>query len=341
MDALSLVLPAATIANPGANGADPSALDASGAAAPVDFATLLAAGLMPQAPASVLPVSPAAVQDADPAEKAEGDEALADASATPLAALPIALHGAVSAHASVASKDAAGEALPDGTDAAAATTAANGKPGADIAAEAATLAGAAQIELARSVEHDANAPEVPAAAEAVHGAAAEPSTSLGHLLHLGSTEKLAAPQPSAMLEVAAPVDGPDFAAALSQQVVWMAGKDAQVAELRINPPELGPVEVRLHISGDDAVVQFASAHAEVRSAIEAAIERLRESMAQAGVQLGQTSVSAESFREQSAQHSGGGKHSNGYRTGAERADPQWAPTAIAGAVRRGLVDLFA
>jgi flagellar hook-length control protein FliK len=341
MDALSLVLPAATIANNGANGADAGALDARGDAAPVDFATLLAAGLIPQDAASVLPVAPAAVEDPEQVEKPQSDEALAEAGATPLAALPIALHNPAGRHGSGASGDAAAV-LPHAADAAAATTPANGKPGAHIAAEAATIAGAtAQTGLTKLVEHETHPLEAGSAAEAVRDAPAESSASLGHLIHLGATEKSATAQPSAMLEVAAPVHGPDFAAALSQQVVWMADKDAQVAELRINPPELGPVEVRLHISGDDAVVQFASAHAEVRSAIEAAIDRLRESLAQAGVQLGQTSVSAESFREQNAQYAGAGEQRNGYRTGAEHTEAQWEPTPIASGVRRGLVDLFA
>jgi flagellar hook-length control protein FliK len=142
-----------------------------------------------------------------------------------------------------------------------------------------------------------------------------------------------------MLEVAAPVKSPDFAQALSQQVVWMADKDAQIAQLRINPPELGPVEVRLQISGDEAVVQFASAQAEVRSAIEAALTRLRESMAEAGIQLGDASVSAESFRERGTDQSG--TERSGYRNDAQPAEPAWTPTAIATGVRRGLVDLFA
>jgi flagellar hook-length control protein FliK len=339
MDALSLVLPAAPIANNGANGADAGAQDASGDAAPVDFAALLAAGLVPQDAASVLPVAPAEVQAADKPAKPEGDEALADVSATPLAALPIALQSPAGAHGSAASKDAARATLTNAAAPSAAATAGNGKPGAHVAAEAATIAGAAaQNSLTKLVEQETL--ETGNAADAVQGAPAEPNASLGHLLHLGAAEPAAA-RPSAMLEVAAPVHGPDFAAALSQQVVWMADKDAQVAELRINPPELGPVEVRLHISGDDAVVQFASAHAEVRSAIEASLDRLRESMAQAGVQLGQTSVSAESFRDQSAQGSGAGEHRKGYRTVVEQTDPQWTPAPIASGVRRGLVDLFA
>ena len=102
-------------------------------------------------------------------------------------------------------------------------------------------------------------------------------------------------QPSALLEVQAPVSEPGFAQALSRQVVWMVDKDAQVAELRINPPELGPVEVRLTLTHDSAAAEFVSPHAEVRAAIENAIVRLRESMAEAGIQLGEASVSAESF----------------------------------------------
>jgi flagellar hook-length control protein FliK len=121
----------------------------------------------------------------------------------------------------------------------------------------------------------------------------------------------------------------------------MADKDAQVAELHINPPDLGPVEVRLHLSGDEASVQFTSAHAEVRSAIESSIARLREAMAQAGIQLGDASVSAESFRQQTAHHSGSGAGRPGYRAAAEPGERAWSRTPIAEGVRRGLVDLFA
>src|SRR5688572_23624046 len=48
MDALSLVLPAATIPNPGANSGDTGAFDVHGEPVAADFAALLAAGLLPQ-----------------------------------------------------------------------------------------------------------------------------------------------------------------------------------------------------------------------------------------------------------------------------------------------------
>lgn len=144
---------------------------------------------------------------------------------------------------------------------------------------------------------------------------------------------------SALLEVAAPVSEPGFADALSRQVVWMVDKDAQVAELRINPPELGPVEVRLTLSGDEAQAQFVSAHAEVREAIENALVRLREALAQAGIQLGEASVSAESFANQAQRDSATARQQYGddrqqHNSAAQSNDARTS-------ARRGLVDVFA
>jgi flagellar hook-length control protein FliK len=285
-----------------------------------------------------VPGTPAA-QATERAPEDEKAALSAEAPETPLAALHAALHSTVIAHAPGASHDE--HAAASSPSLAASLDAARGKDGTDVAAHAATIAGAGEADpLPMALDGDARPGEAPAPGDALQSASTDASAPLGHLL-LGGTEKTQAAQPSAMLEVAPPVDGPEFAQALSQQVVWMADKDAQVAELRINPPELGPVEVRLQLSGDEAVVQFASAHAEVRSAIEAAVARLRESMAQAGIQLGETSVSAESFREQ-AGHSWGHEQSRaGYGQGGERTEPSWTPSAIAHGVRRGLVDLFA
>ena len=148
-------------------------------------------------------------------------------------------------------------------------------------------------------------------------------------------------QPSALLEVQAPVSEPGFAQALSRQVVWMVDKDAQVAELRINPPELGPIEVRLTLTQDSAVAEFVSPHAEVRAAIENAIVRLRDAMAEAGIQLGEASVSAESFSQRADAEASSRQTRDGYREspvdgrGADRSNESTVT------LRRGLVDVFA
>ena len=54
----------------------------------------------------------------------------------------------------------------------------------------------------------------------------------------------------------------------------------------------------MNIDKGHATAAFVSANAEVRDALESALPRLREMFASAGIALGQTSVSAESFSQQ-------------------------------------------
>lgn len=76
-------------------------------------------------------------------------------------------------------------------------------------------------------------------------------------------------------------------------IVRSAREGLDIAEIRIEPPELGPVGIRLSVAPDattPVTVHFVSAHAAVRDAIEAALPRLREMMAEAGLTLGEATV---------------------------------------------------
>ncbi|MDC8444839.1 MAG: flagellar hook-length control protein FliK [Nitrosomonas sp.] len=97
------------------------------------------------------------------------------------------------------------------------------------------------------------------------------------------------------------MDQPRWSNEFAQKIVWLAHQQHQVAELRLNPAHLGPVEIMLSLSGDNgtqASAQFVSPHLAVREAIEAALPRLREMMAESGIQLGDVMVGAESFQRQ-------------------------------------------
>ncbi len=125
-----------------------------------------------------------------------------------------------------------------------------------------------------------------------------------------------APAPVAVLE--ARVGGSGWDQGLGDKLVWMAGRKQQVAELHLNPPDLGPLKITLTLNHDQASAQFVSAHAPVREAIEAAMPRLREMLADSGITLGQANVSTGGFREQ--------------------AQPQHAPRAYAGEPVAAAVD---
>jgi flagellar hook-length control protein FliK len=88
--------------------------------------------------------------------------------------------------------------------------------------------------------------------------------------------------------------GNDF----SQKITWMATQQDQHAELHLNPAQLGPVDVVIKVSGDQATAQFTSAHAAVREVIEQSIPKLREMLADNGIMLGNTTVSDQAPREQ-------------------------------------------
>lgn len=88
------------------------------------------------------------------------------------------------------------------------------------------------------------------------------------------------------------VGTPAWDQALGQKVVWMVAGAQQSAALTLNPPDLGPLQVVLNVSNGQADASFYADQAEVRQALEAALPKLRDMMSQAGVELGQTSVSA-------------------------------------------------
>jgi flagellar hook-length control protein FliK len=80
--------------------------------------------------------------------------------------------------------------------------------------------------------------------------------------------------------------------ALGQKVVWMAKGMEQTATLTLNPPELGPMQVTVNVSNNQATANFFAHQPEVRHALEASMPRLRDMLNEAGIQLGQSSVSA-------------------------------------------------
>lgn len=146
------------------------------------------------------------------------------------------------------------------------------------------------------------------------------------------------------LQLATPLREPAWQAEFGQKIVWMATNERQNAQLTLNPPQMGPIEISLSVKNEQATAVFVSANPEVREAIESALPRLREMLAGVGVELGQTNVSAESFRQAQDQQQGG-RSQGGVEGGNGRVeDPSMALSGSSGDVRHrgnGLVDTFA
>lgn len=112
-------------------------------------------------------------------------------------------------------------------------------------------------------------------------------------------------------ELLPPVGGAGWDDALGQKVVWMAKGMEQTATLTLNPPDLGPMQVTVNVSNNQATANFVVHQPEVRHALEASMPRLREMLNEAGIQLGQSSVSAGMPNQGSfdqARQGGSGRH---------------------------------
>lgn len=80
--------------------------------------------------------------------------------------------------------------------------------------------------------------------------------------------------------------------AISQKVVWMLGAQEQSATLTLNPPDMGPLQVVIHVHNDQADTTFISDNPEVRQVLQDGMDNLREKMSESGIQLGQANVSS-------------------------------------------------
>ena len=157
--------------------------------------------------------------------------------------------------------------------------------------------------------------------------------------------------PQAAAAVAVPADKltgrvgtPTWDQQLGQKVVWMAAGGDQSATLTLNPPDLGPVQVVLTVTNDQADAAFMSAQPEVRQALEAAMPRLREMMSEAGIAFGSATVSAGTPEQQNngERAASGERRGNGQGGGVSGGEIAIAPAA-GGRSRPSLsaVDTFA
>lgn len=112
------------------------------------------------------------------------------------------------------------------------------------------------------------------------------------------TGSSAANQPaSATQTIATPLASPAWGEDFSQKISWMVSQKNQVAELHLNPPNLGPLDVVLKMSDTQATALFTSPHAAVREAVENALPKLRELLADNGIMLSNATVGDQSPRD--------------------------------------------
>jgi flagellar hook-length control protein FliK len=138
----------------------------------------------------------------------------------------------------------------------------------------------------------------------------QPGTQAGNdtALNFNSLSMLSGGASRADVTVATPApvsvtpQNPAWTQQVGERIQWMVNQQMQKAEIRLDPPELGSLEVRVVMQKDHAQVSFAAPHIQVRDALEAAIPRLREMLMDQGLNLADVDIGQHSFAEQQQQH---------------------------------------
>jgi flagellar hook-length control protein FliK len=151
--------------------------------------------------------------------------------------------------------------------------------------------------------------------------------------------------PAPTVAVAAPPASPAFAGEVTESLRLLAGKGIQAAELRLTPDELGAVDVRIQIRDGRADVSLLARTPEAQAALQQALPRLAESLAAAGLTLGETSVGQQN-REPAGDRESGGRAFRHPLMGTGQDSATAGPGLhgsgpTASATRRGLIDLYA
>ena len=77
---------------------------------------------------------------------------------------------------------------------------------------------------------------------------------------------------------------------LHEKIRWMVNARNSMAEIRLDPPELGSMQVRVNVSGDAASVSFIVQSQHAKDALADAMPRLKDMLAEQGINLGESEV---------------------------------------------------
>ncbi|MCF9444448.1 flagellar hook-length control protein FliK [Vibrio parahaemolyticus] len=104
---------------------------------------------------------------------------------------------------------------------------------------------------------------------------------------------------------------------VAEKVQMMMSKNLKNLDIRLDPPELGRMQIRMTMNNDLANVHFTVTNPQARDIIEQTLPRLREMLAQQGVQLADSSVQQQSSGQQqsgyaAAEQNGQGASGRGF-----------------------------
>ncbi|MGF1749493.1 flagellar hook-length control protein FliK [Vibrio cionasavignyae] len=126
------------------------------------------------------------------------------------------------------------------------------------------------------------------------------------------TQALRGEQPQATTNVQSPMvlTKENASDQVSERIQMMMAKNLKQVDIRLDPPELGRMQIRMTLNSDTATVHFTVQNQQTREMVDQSMPRLREMLSQQGIQLADTSVQQQGSGQQQ-RHASADAHNQG------------------------------
>lgn len=138
-----------------------------------------------------------------------------------------------------------------------------------------------------------------------------------------------------------PVNHAEWGDKLVGKLTWLTARNMSVAEIHLTPPDMGPMEVRVHVQQEQANITVHSANPAVRDQLELHSHRLRDMLSEQGLSLAQFDVSDSSQQQTGEDGTGDGKAGEGATLADAGSDDQDLQSDSLDLTWKGEVDIFA
>lgn len=100
----------------------------------------------------------------------------------------------------------------------------------------------------------------------------------------------------------------DFSAAVKDKVMVMISQKLQQIDVRLDPPELGSMHIKVNLQNEQAAVSFVVQNQQAKEALDQNMGKLREMLEQSGVDVGDANVEQQQQQASSENGSAGQRH---------------------------------
>ncbi|WP_428239443.1 flagellar hook-length control protein FliK [Gynuella sp.] len=145
-------------------------------------------------------------------------------------------------------------------------------------------------------------------------------------------------QRSVEIPLKQPVTHSEWANSVNDRIMMMANRHIQVAHIRLDPPDLGMLEIKLSVSHDQqAQVAIVTQHTQVKELLDASMARLRTMLQEQNIELVDAQVSDQSSQ---GQFSGEQHSQRGYAGGELDSDEEELMPQATAMVSQALLDHY-